>query len=169
VAVEQVKKADRLVAHRRMLCEHLTQRLSKLAGIVPPVVRPGCTHDYLLYCVRYDAAAVGMSKDEFMRRLDAEGIKLTVDDNRHVPPISGFVKPIHLQPIFTRKQFRPKGYPWSCEHYPYDIQYGPGLCPVVEDFWQNSLICINAIYPPLTLADMDDIADAFEKVLSNSR
>jgi hypothetical protein len=49
------------------------------------------------------------------------------------------------------------------------MTYGPGLCPVVEDLWQNSLICVNAIYPPLTKADMDDIADAFEKVIRLSR
>lgn len=99
-----------------------------------------------------------------MKRLDAEGIKMTVEDKRHVPPISGFVKPIHLQPIFLKKSFRPKGYPWTSEHCERDVFYGPGLCPVVEDLWQNSLICVNAIYPPLTISDMDDIADAFEKV-----
>ena len=169
VAVEQLKKAERLVAHRRMLCEHLTRRLTGLDGITPPAVREGCTHDYLLYCLRYDDAKAGMPREEFMRRLDAEGIRLTTDDNRHVPPISGFVKPIHLQPIFARKSFRPKGEPWASAHRGVDIRYEPGLCPVVEDLWQRSLICINAIYPPLTLKDMDDIADAFVKVLGGRR
>ena len=164
VAVEQLKKSHDLVHHRRMLCEHLTQRLQGLKGITPPAVREGCTHDYLLYCLRYDEKKTGISKDEFMRRLDAEGIRMTTDDARHVPPISGFVKPIHLQPIFTKKKFRPKGYPWTSPHYNRDISYGMGLCPVVEDLWQNSLICVNAIYPPITIEDMDDIADAFIKV-----
>ncbi len=169
VAIEQLKKSENLVKHRRMLCEHLTQRLGGLEGITPPAVRHDCTHDYLLYCVRYDAEATGMSKAEFMKRLDAEGIKMAVDDKRHVPPISGFVKPIHLQPIFTQKCFRPHGYPWTSDLYAGDLSYGPGLCPVVEDLWQNSLICINAIYPPLTIPDMDDIADAFEKVVRLSQ
>lgn len=165
VAIEQLKKSEFLINHRRMLCEHLTKRLSGLKGITTPVIREGCTHDYLLYCLRYDAAEVGISKVEFMKRLDAEGIKMVVEDKRHVPPISGFVKPIHLQPIFATKTFRPGGYPWTSESYKGEVTYGPGLCPVVEDLWKDSLICINAIYPPLTLADMDDIADAFEKVL----
>ena len=165
VAIEQLKKSHGLVEHRRMLCEHLTKRLQGLKGITPPIIREGCTHDYLLYCVLYDAEKTDMSKDEFMRRLDAEGIKMTTDDARHIPPISGFVKPIHLQPIFTEKTFRPKGYPWTSSHYNVEISYGMGSCPVVEDLWQNSLICVNAIYPPITTDDIDDIADAFIKVL----
>jgi len=165
VAIEQLKKSRKLVEHRRMLCEHLTERLTGLKGITPPVVREDCTHDYLLYCIHYDEKTVGISRNDFMKRLDAEGITLTVKDKRHVPPISNFVKPIHLQPIFSKKHFRPKGYPWTSEHYSGDVSYGLGLCPVVEDLWQNSLICVNAIYPPLTISDMDDIADAFEKVI----
>ena len=166
VAVEQFKKSETLIKHRRMLCEHLTKRLAGLEGITPPVVRQNCTHDYLLYCIRYDAEKTGITKEEFMKRLNAEGIKTTVDDRRHIPPISGFVKPIHLQPIFTKKTFRPKGYPWTSEHYyGKNISYGQGLCPVAEDLWKKSLICINAIYPPLTISDIDDIADAFEKVV----
>jgi perosamine synthetase len=169
VAIEQLKKSERLVKHRRKLCEHLTKRLSGLEGITPPAIREGCMHDYLLYCVRYDAKKIGLDKLEFMKRLDAEGIRMTVDDKRHVPPISGFVKPIHLQPVFTKKTFRPGGYPWEGNRHGKRMSYGPGLCPVVEDLWQNSLISINAIYPPLTKADMDDIADAFEKVIRLSR
>jgi dTDP-4-amino-4,6-dideoxygalactose transaminase len=165
VAIEQLKKSEYLINHRRMLCEHLTKRLSGLKGITTPTIRDGCTHDYLLYCLRYNGAEVGLSKVEIMRRLDAEGIKMVVEDKRHVPPISGFVKPIHLQPIFSTKTFRPGGYPWTIESYKGEVSYGPGLCPVVEDLWKDSLICVNAIYPPLTIADMDDIADAFEKVL----
>lgn len=169
VAVEQQKKAEALVAHRRMLCEHLTKRLQGLPGITTPAVRPGCTHDYLLYVLRYDAATVGVSRNEFMRRLDAEGIGMTVNDTRHVPPISTFVYPIHLQPIFTQKNFRPKGYPWACPEYTGSVSYGRGLCPVVEDLWENSLVAVNAIYPPLTTADMDDIANAISKVVRLSK
>ena len=165
VAIEQFKKSDDLVNHRRELCEYLTKRLTGLYGITTPKIRPGCTHDYLLYCVLYDQKKIGLSKKEFLKQLDAEGIKLTVSDKRHVPPISDFVKPIHLQPIFAQKHFRPHGYPWSSELYSKNISYESGICPVVEDLWQNSLICINAIYPPLSFSDMDDIANAFEKVI----
>jgi len=165
VAIEQFKKSDYLIEKRRKLCEYLTSKLKRLKGITVPKVREDCTHDYLLYCLLYDEKEVGISRNEFMKRLDAEGIKMTVNDKRHVPPIGGFVKPIHLQPIFKEKHFRPKGYPWTSHHYNIDIEYGMGLCPVVENMWENTLISINAIYPPLTFDDMDDIINAFEKVL----
>lgn len=169
VAIEQTKKAKKLVAHRRKLCNYLNKRLRDLPGIRTPKVREGCTHDYLLYVLRYNAREIGISKGEFMKRIDAEGIKMKVNDKRHVPPLSGFVKPIHLQPIFQNKIFQAKGCPWSCEHWKGKVSYEKGICPVVEDLWENSLIAINAIYPPLTIKDMDDIADAFEKVITLSK
>ena len=76
-----------------------------------------------------------------------------------VPPVSTFVRPIHLLPLFTQKQFRPNGYPWTDPAWTGDVAYGPGVCPVVEDLYENSLFTISAIYPPLTERDMDDIVD----------
>jgi perosamine synthetase len=168
VAVEQLKKAERLVKHRRMLCKHLDKRLKGVLGITTPKVREGCTHDYLLYVLKYDSIVVGISKEEFMKRLDAEGIKMKVDDTRHVPPIGGFVKPIHLNPIFQEKTYLKYGYPWTYKEWNGQVSYEKGICPVVEDLWQNSLIAINAIYPPITKSDIDDIADAIIKVVTLS-
>ena len=38
------------------------------------------------------------------------------------------------------------------------------LCRVAEDLYANKTIINAYVYPPLTLADMKDIADAFDKV-----
>lgn len=168
VAIAQTRKIDRLVDARRVLCAHLDKRLRGVPGITTPIVRQGCTHDYLLYPVLFDAATVGITRDEFLRRLDAEGIKTRKVGEEHVPPVTGFVKPIHLQPVFTKRTFRPKGYPWDSPHYGREVPYGMGVCPVVESFWQERLFTVNAIYPPLTVADMDDIADAIIKVVELS-
>lgn len=164
VAIEQLKKANWLVDHRRRLCDRLTARLSEVPGLAPPKIREGCEHDWLIFPVHYDAEKMGISRDEFMARMDAEGIRTVPEENWHVPPISTFVKPIHLQPIFQMKCFRPGGHPWAAPYYDGKVSYEQGVCPVIEDWWLNSLICVNAIYPPLTLEDIDDIADAFEKV-----
>lgn len=166
VAVEQFRKLHTLVDHRVELCAHLTRRLSGLPGLHVPVIRDGCTHDWLIYALRYDAQTVGLSREEFLRRLDAEGVKTVKVGQEHVPPLSNFVRPIHLLPVFARKSYRPGGYPWAFREDLRDMTYGMGLCPVVERLWQEELICVNAVYPPLTIADMDDMADAFEKVLS---
>ena len=169
VAVEQTRKLHGLVDARRELCAHLTRRLQGVPGLTPPQMRPGCTHDYLLYPMLLDPAVVGVSRDEFLRRLDAEGIRSRKVGEEHVPPVTGFVKPIHLLPVFTRRIFRPEGHPWRAPYYGHPTQYGMGTCPVVENFWQERLFTINAVYPPLTTADMDDIADAVIKVAELSR
>jgi dTDP-4-amino-4,6-dideoxygalactose transaminase len=169
VCIEQTKKIDRLVDARRMLCAHLDKRLKDVPGLTTPIVRDGCTHDYLLYPVLFDEAVVGISRNEFLRRLDAEGIKTRKVGEEHVPPVTGFVNPIHLQPVFTRRIFRPKGYPWDSPHYGHHVQYGMGTCPIVESMWKERLFTINAVYPPLTTTDMDDIADAIIKVAELSR
>lgn len=166
VAVEQVKKLHTLVDHRRMLCEYLSEKVNKIPGLTPPIVRPGAEHDYLLFPVLYDEAVIGVPREEFLRRLDAEGLRMVKVGVEHVPPISTFVRPIHLLPIFTKKTFRPKGYPWTDPQWTGQVEYGAGVCPVVEDFYSKSLFTINAIYPPLTTKDMDDIAQALLKVAS---
>lgn len=170
VAVEQTKRAEELVLPRRALCEHLTRRLEGVPGLTVPKLREGCTHDYLLYVLRYDADVIGIPRAEFMRRMDAEGVGMTAIEGRHIPPIGTFVKPIHLQPIFQERVMYSRGCPWSCEHARGSVvSYDRGITPVVEDLWENSLISVNAVYPPLTVADMDDIADAFIKVATLSR
>ncbi|MEW6263553.1 MAG: DegT/DnrJ/EryC1/StrS family aminotransferase [Thermodesulfobacteriota bacterium] len=169
VAVEQLKKADRLVEDRRALAAYLDDALTGLAGITVPKVRDGCTHDYLIYPLLYDRNEIGLPRDEFLRRLDAEGINTSPVGEWHVPPVSTFVKPIHLQPIFQKRHFRPGGHPWRASYYQGQVCYEEGICPVVEDLWRNSLICFNAIYPPLTTADMDDVAAAFRKVAASNR
>ena len=169
VAVEQVKKADRLVRVRRELAACLDELLGGLDGITIPRVREGCTHDYLIYPVLYDSSRTGIERDEFLRRLNAEGVTATPVGLWHVPPVSNFVKPIHLQPIFQKKHFRPGGHPWSASYYQGEVSYEPGICPVVEDLWRSSLVCINAVYAPLTSEDMEDIAAAFGKIIDHGR
>ena len=152
------------------MAEYLGNGLRNIDGITIPAIRKGCTHDYLLYCIKYDSNIIGISRSEFIRRLEAEGLQSEPDSRWHVPPIyGGFVKPIHLQPVFQNKVFRPRGYPWSCNLYEGQVSYDKGICPIVEDLYENSLICITSMYPPLTEVDMDDICKCIEKVSSLSR
>lgn len=169
VTVEQLKKSKDLIARRVELCQYLTEKLKNIEGLTPTIVREGCTHDYLLFPVLYDQGAIGIHRDQFMKRLDAEGIKMVGTQQWHVPPLSSFVKPIHLIPIFQQKIFRPNGHPWTADYWDGSVDYSLGTCPVVEELWRDKLFCINAIYPPLTFSDMDDIVRAIEKVIRLSK
>lgn len=164
VAIAQTNKLHELVDHRRKMSEYLAEKVKDIPGLTPPVIRDGAEHDYLLFPVLFDEKVVGVSREEFLKRVDAEGIRMVKVGEEHVPPISTFVRPIHLLPIFTEKAFRPNGYPWTDPAWTGEVEYGMGVCPIVEGFYEKSLFTINAIYPPMTEADMDDIAAALEKV-----
>ena len=48
------------------------------------------------------------------------------------------------------------------------LNYQPGLCPVAERMHAEALVLCPLVREPLTLADMDDLADAIEKVLAQA-
>ena len=52
--------------------------------------------------------------------------------------------------------------------YEGDATYERGLCPVTERMHERELLLLGVVRAPATLSDMDDIADAIEKVLANA-
>jgi len=159
IATEQVKKLDGLLEVRRALAARLTGRLAELPGIAPATVAPGCSHSYYFYPIRYHADRFeGVSRAAVAAALRAEG----------VPVAEGYVKPIYLQPMYQRRIARGRrGCPWTCGHWQGEVSYEPGLCPVTERLWTHELLLADVCRIPLTEADVDDVADAFEKVLDD--
>src|SRR5437868_395150 len=94
IASEQLKKLDGLLAARVRQVDRVTELLSNIGGISTPVVKPGCTHAYYLYALRYDANQVGVPRAQFAEALKAEG----------VPIAEGYVAPIYLQPLYQERK-----------------------------------------------------------------
>ncbi len=152
---EQLKRLRELTDRRQHLAAHLSKRLSALPGVQPPTVRDGCTHGYYVYALLLDPEAVGISRDLFARALRAEGI----------PVMAGYMRPLYLQEVYQRKiLFGKSGCPFTCSHYDGTVDYREGLCPVTEQVEQR-LLGFECVRDPLTVRDMETIADAFEKVL----
>jgi perosamine synthetase len=155
IASEQLRKLEGLVAARVELADYLTEKLAGLPGITPPVVRPGIRHAYYLYTLRYDAAAAGVPRGEFVRALNAEGI----------PMVEGYVEPIYLQPLYQQRVlYGTGGSPWTDAAYRGSVSYARGICPVVERMHYEEVIFTNVVHAQVTRADLDDVAAAFEKV-----
>lgn len=151
----QLRKLDRLLEERLALVEHLNHRLSDLPGIVVPEVLPGCTHTYYRYPLKLDLNVVPVGAKNFVRVLNAEGMDF----------YPGY-EPLYLQPMYQQRiVFGDKGCPFTCGHYEGQVSYEPGICPVLERL-VNEVISTECVRPPLTFRDMDEIADAFAKVLS---
>jgi dTDP-4-amino-4,6-dideoxygalactose transaminase len=153
---EQLKRLKGYNRRRWDLAARLSARLTQLPGLQPPLVRPKCTHAYYVYAVKMDPAAMsGVSRDIFVRALNAEGI----------PASAGYMRPLYMLPVYQKGiVFGTKGYPLRGVKNPFP--YRRGLCPITEDV-ERRLINLHMIHDPLRPKDIDRIADAFEKVSAN--
>jgi dTDP-4-amino-4,6-dideoxygalactose transaminase len=159
IALEQLKKLERLLLPRIEAAEYLTEHMRSLPGITPPVVRPGVRHGFYLYTMRYDAAATGIPRDRLVLALQAEGI----------PIYQGYVRPLYLEPAYQQRiGFGRDGFPFTYEGYKGTVSYERGICPITERMHFEELIFTNICHANITQADLDDFVAAFEKVLAHS-
>ena len=155
IGSEQLKKLDRLLAPRLEAAAFLTEGLSGLTGLTPPVVRPEVRHGWYLYAFRYDPGQTGVPRARFTAALQAEGI----------PVFEGYVEPIYLQPMYQeRTLYGEVGCPFRCPHYKGDVSYVRGLCPVTERMHYDELMFTNICHASITRADLSDFVGAVRKV-----
>lgn len=159
IASEQLKKLEKLVVPRIESADYLTEKLSKLPALTPPVVRPSVRHGYYVYAIRYDANAAGVPRDRFVAAIKAEGISVG----------AGYVEPIYLEPVYQRRiAFGRDGFPFTYSGYKGNVNYARGLCPVTEKMYYSELIIIDVCHANIQRRDLDDIVNVFEKVIEYS-
>jgi perosamine synthetase len=155
IANEQLKKLDNLLQPRIRAAEHLTKHLSSFPGIKTPHVRPGVRHGYYVYPIRFDARAVGVSRENYVYALNAEGM----------PMECGYTQPLYLEPVYQQRiAFGNRGYPFTYEGYKGKVNYEKGICPVTERMYYKELMVTNICHAGITQDDLDDMVDAFRKV-----
>ena len=158
IATAQLAKLDDLLRVRQELGAHLGERLAFLPGLHPGLPAERCTHGYYLFPVRLNHALLGVPRKTLARALRAEG----------VPVGEGYVEPIYLQPLYQQRIARgTRGCPWTCGHWQGEVSYEQGICPVTERMYETDLLLLDVCRAPLTTRDVDDVADAFEKVLEH--
>jgi len=159
IAMTQLGKLDGLLVQRRKIASYLIERLEGLAGIEPPVVRDNSTHSFYVFPMKVELEELdGVERQDVARALAAEG----------VPVSEGYVRPLYLQPMYQQRIARgDRGCPWTCGHWNGHVSYEPGICPVTERLYERELMLADVCRHPLTLDDARDVADAFEKVLTN--
>ena len=149
----QLTKLKSLLEERRKLVEYFATQIAVLEGIVLPVVREGCTHTFYRYPLKLDGSKIPVSSKEFTMVLNAEGLAFE----------AGFT-PLYMQPLYQQKiVYGDKGCPFSCPYYGKHIEYRQGLCPVAERMAEE-VITTEEIRPPLTVADVKMMVEAFRKV-----
>ena len=150
----QLDRLERQTKTRDRNGQYLASRLARLPGVHPQKRPTACSrHSYHLFMMRLDGAAFGAPRAAVLKALAAEGI----------PCSPGYGFSLHHQPMFRTKAFGP-----YLPNIAAKLDYQKVRCP------NSDLICEQCIWLGQSIllgrrTDMDDIADAFEKVYENRR
>ncbi|MDX9973226.1 MAG: DegT/DnrJ/EryC1/StrS family aminotransferase [FCB group bacterium] len=154
VALAQLRKLPRIVAQRNMLGDRLTEKLAGIPGLHPHKVLEHCKSSYWFYMGRMEPEMLGVSRDDFVAAVAAEGIPIT----------PGYIgRMVYEYPLLTEHHAYEHGdFPWDGT-YGRKLEYGPDMCPVAEE------VEATAWRLPITEfmceQDIDDIATALRKVV----
>jgi dTDP-4-amino-4,6-dideoxygalactose transaminase len=145
-------------ARRNENAAHLTSRLKDVPGIVPQKLYEGTTRgSFYLYAMTYQKEHFnGADRSKFLKALSAEGVSLSpyITQGLHKEP---WIDHILSQKVY-KKMFSEKRL----------LQYREQReCPICDKVCEE-MVMLWASGPLLgTTKDMDDVADAIEKVYEN--
>lgn len=144
---------DRLEAQTRTRdrnARRLAARLAQLPGVCPQRRPDYCVrHSVHLFMLRLDGRAFGAPRSAVIDALRAEGI----------PCSAGYPLPLYRQPMFRRKAFGP-----YLSGIRRTLDYRKVCCPNTELICREQGLWIEQQVFLGPAADMDHIADAFEKI-----
>jgi dTDP-4-amino-4,6-dideoxygalactose transaminase len=151
LGIEQLKKLEALNNQRIELAQYLSEGLTPIQGLTPPVVYPHVKHVYYVFALKFDEDAIGIPRDLFVKALNAEGI----------PFGAGYVRPLYLNPIYHENK------PFIYTYFGRDVNYDKGICPVTERLHERELMLTPVCRPPATFEDMDDVVRAVGKIIDH--
>jgi len=158
VGLAQLRKVQWVVQQRIKLADMLTELISGIDGLIPPVVRGDTVHTYWFYSVQIKEDVLGMSPGRFVQLLRAEGI----------PANANYIgKPIFLYEMVKRKKIHGDSVcPFECPLYggTNPVRYEEGECPKTEQFLNEmAMLPLNEFFSE---DDIRDIAKAVKKVVT---
>jgi perosamine synthetase len=158
VALAQLDRLGGIVDHRRRLGDWLTQSISDIEGVLPPRVLPGSASSYWFYMLRVDEEALGISRDEFSKRLNEQGI----------PAAAGYIpRPLYEEPVFQNRNFFGGGV-WPAELTTgREYDYRQTHCPIADLVLRSSIRL--ALHEGFSQGDVEDYARAIRKVAGNAK
>jgi dTDP-4-amino-4,6-dideoxygalactose transaminase len=158
---QQLVRLEQQNLCRKSNAERLSRRLTQIEGVSPLRVDPRATrHSYHIYLFRYlQNGFGGLPRQQFLRALAAEGI----------PCMGGYSHPLYRNPMFVNKDFYPRGCPLTCGHREADVDFAKyaELCPVAEKACAAEAVWLEHRLLLGSQQDVDDIADAVEKIRAN--
>ncbi|MGZ3692083.1 MAG: DegT/DnrJ/EryC1/StrS family aminotransferase [Pseudobdellovibrio sp.] len=163
-SVQMTYLAD-YIAHRNKLAKFFSDRISKFNGITAPVIKPDCEHAFYVYAMKFDEQTVGVSRKQFVAAVHAELPK--AGNWEQAPFVEAYVRPLYLNQVYQKQiAIGKKGFPFNMNPS-VKYNYQKGICPVVEDMFENRLFHSPLIREAVTEADLTDVLNAVEKVYTN--
>lgn len=155
ILLNQMKKLDQETSIRNANGLYLNERLSRIADIKPLARDERVTsHAYHLYIFRYLAEeATGVPREKFLKALSAEGI-----------PCSPGYTPLYRSGMFW---VDPEACPVGCSFYGKSVSYKELHLENCERACDKEGVWLTQNVLLGSRSDMDDIANAVEKVISN--
>jgi len=158
IGIPQLKKLDKLNAIRIKLADMLSDGLREYNFLTTPLVRENCSHVYYLYPLRFHWERIGISRDIFVKAIQAEGISLS----------QGYVKPIYLEPMYQKKiAYGSRGCPFRCPWFGGSVSYKAGLCPVAERLHFEQIMTTDICKYPNTEREVHEFVEAVKKIMDN--
>lgn len=149
LGIAQLSRLDALNEVRARLADYLSKRIANIQGISAPLRLPGAQHVYYVYAMKYDEEECGIPRELFVKAMNAEGI----------PFSAGYVRPLYLAPLYQERRHA------AFHNYRGNAAYQKGMCPTAERMYEREVMLTPVVRAPATERDMDDIADAMEKVI----
>ena len=160
IATSQLAKLDHLLEERWDRVAYFEKAMEGFEALTMPKIREGAKHAYYVHPCLWDVGC-GVDRNRFIEAVKAELPCFELREKEGVKLGAGYVRPIYNLPLFEQRlalRGSANGLANSWQ------EYGPGLCPVVEDLHYNRLISHEFIVPSMSHADIDDVVHAFDKV-----
>ena len=161
IVSSQLRKLKKLLRERQENCDYFTRHVSDIPALKVPKVRPGCTHAYYAYPIKFNEDIAGFSRKRFVEAVSAELIPIKSGLIMNL----GYAKPLYLQPMYQKKiAYGSSGCPFKKPWYNGNVNYKKGVCPVTERMYEKELFSHELIKPSMAKKDLDDVIEAFHKV-----
>jgi perosamine synthetase len=158
VSLAQLRKLDALNTQRLELVDVVKNSLHDCESVSLLPGRRECHSTWYVLPMQFNAAAAGISRNDFANHVRAEGVFL----------YQGYVRPLYLQPLYQQRHAFKNGYPWAApENRDSTPDYSKGSCPTAERLHFERLLISEHVRPPHDALDMRDICAAITKVAAS--
>jgi len=157
IALEQIKKLEKIVALKESLANELTEQLSGLKGLKVPDKSENSRNVFYVYPLVLDSQVLGVQRSRIVEALRAEG----------VPGLAEGYQNLHLLPIFQNlRAYGSSGWPWSLQTSNKHL-YQPGSLPIAEELHSKKFVGFGITGLDFTSEQIGLIGGAFRKVWAN--